>query len=196
MGAVWFGHGCRNSILQVARNRRTPDFGLHGVCRVTLCGVTGMMQGVWDLTGAAKAPLARKVQAVLDVARLLSKCVSRASRNAQEANTKGLCGSRLQPPCTLCSRAFGVHWLLFWRTNQGCESTPSMVMGACFGVMPPGPGGAVFPPHDPWYGKSAFWMARNYKSCGRVAPPWRACTKPWGFPWGVPRKVVSRNPPF
>jgi hypothetical protein len=70
-------------------NRRIPDFGLHGVCRVTLCGVTGMMQAVWGLTGAAKAPLARKVQAVLDVARLLSKCVSRASSNAEEANKKG-----------------------------------------------------------------------------------------------------------
>ena len=73
----------------VPPNRRIPDFGLHGVCRVTLCGVTGMMQAVWDLTGAAKAPLARKVQAVLDVARLLSKCVSRASSNAKEANKKG-----------------------------------------------------------------------------------------------------------
>ena len=72
----------------VPPNGRIPDFGLHGVCRVTLCGVTGMMQAVWDLTGAAKAPLARKVQAVLGVARLLRKCVSRAKSNAEDANKK------------------------------------------------------------------------------------------------------------
>lgn len=48
-----------------------------------------MMQAVWDVTGAPKAPVARVVQGILDVARLLSKCVSRASSNAEEANKKG-----------------------------------------------------------------------------------------------------------
>lgn len=74
---------------KIRSNRSFTDFGLHGLSRVTVCGVTGMMAVALAVTRAAKAPVARAVQAVLDVARFLILSVGNSCVNAEEAKKKG-----------------------------------------------------------------------------------------------------------
>ena len=69
---------------------RVPDYGLHGVLRVLLCGITGTRDLVVQLTGNAPAAVARTMlQPVLDEARLAARTCTRASLNNDKANSKG-----------------------------------------------------------------------------------------------------------
>ena len=67
-----------------------PDYGLHGVLRVLLCGINETRHLVVQLTGKAPATVARTMlQPVLDEARLAARTCIRASLNNDKANSKG-----------------------------------------------------------------------------------------------------------
>ena len=74
----------------IASDRRVPDYGLHGVLRVQLCGINGTPDLVVQLTRKASASVARTMlQPVLDEARLAGRTCARASLNNDKANSKG-----------------------------------------------------------------------------------------------------------
>ena len=67
-----------------------PDYGLHGVLRVLLCGINGTRDVVVQLTGKGPATVARTMlQPVLDEARLAARTCTRASLNNDQVNSKG-----------------------------------------------------------------------------------------------------------
>ena len=70
--------------------RRVPDYGLHAVLRVRLCGINGTRDVVVQLTGKAPATTAHTMlQPILDEARLAARTCTRASLNNEKANSKG-----------------------------------------------------------------------------------------------------------
>ena len=67
-----------------------PDYGLHGVLRVLLCGINGTRDLVVQLRGKATATVARTMlQPILDEAPLAANTCSHASSNNEKANNKG-----------------------------------------------------------------------------------------------------------
>ena len=71
---------------------RIPDHGLHGVLRVTICGISGMRDAVSDATGKSAAVVVRNFfQPILDVARVGAKTVTkgRMANGNGSANAKG-----------------------------------------------------------------------------------------------------------
>ena len=61
IGAI-YGH--------MAADRRIPDYGLHGVLPVTICGISGMHDVVAAAAGKSAAVVVRNLfQLILDVAR-------------------------------------------------------------------------------------------------------------------------------
>ena len=71
-------------------DRRVPDYGLHGVLRVVLCGINGTRDLVGQLTGQAPATMARTMlQPILDEVRLAARTCGGASLNNEKANSKG-----------------------------------------------------------------------------------------------------------
>ena len=56
---------------RIAAYRRIPDYGLHGVLLVTVCGISGMRDAVAAATGKPAAVVVRNLfQPILDVARI------------------------------------------------------------------------------------------------------------------------------
>ena len=81
----------------IPAKRRIPDYGLHGVLRVTICGISGMRDAVSDAIGKSAAVVVRNFfQPILDVARMAAKAVtnSRMAKGNGRANAKG--NGRLQ----------------------------------------------------------------------------------------------------
>ena len=73
-----------------ARDRRIPDYGLHRVLCVTLCGISGMCDAVGAATGKSSAVVVRNLfQPILDVARIQAKTVTKGRLNNDKANGKG-----------------------------------------------------------------------------------------------------------
>ena len=74
----------------ITSDRRVPDYDLHGVLRVPLCGINGTWDLVVQLTRKAPATVARTMlQPLLDEARLAARTCTRASLNNDEANSEG-----------------------------------------------------------------------------------------------------------
>ena len=74
----------------IAADRRIPDYGLHGVLCVTICGVSGMRDAVAAATGKSAAIIVRNLfQPILDVARIQAKMVTKGRLNNHKANRKG-----------------------------------------------------------------------------------------------------------
>ena len=74
----------------IAADRRFPDYGLPGVLRVAICGVSGMRDAVVAATGKSAAPVVRNFfRPVLDVARIQAKTVTKGRSNNDKANRKG-----------------------------------------------------------------------------------------------------------
>ena len=74
----------------ITSDRRVPNYGLHGVLRVPLCGINGTQDLVVQLTRKAPATVAcTMLQPVLDEARLAARTCTRASLNNDKANSKG-----------------------------------------------------------------------------------------------------------
>ena len=95
---------------------RVPDYGLHGVLRVLLCGTNGTRDLVVQLIGQAPATVAQTIlQPILDETRLAPKTCTRASLNNEKANSKG----KVRMECA----AAVVHFM--W--NKGWEK----VIDAC-----------------------------------------------------------------
>ena len=98
MGAI-----CRH----ILAKRRIPDYGPHGVPRVTICGISGMRDAVSAATGKSAAVLVRNFfQPILDVARMAAKTVTkgRMAMGNDSATTKGQvrleCAAAVQFMCT------------------------------------------------------------------------------------------------
>ena len=73
----------------ITSDRRVPDYGLHGVLRVLLCGINGTQDLVVQLTGKAPATVAHTMlQPVVDEARLAARTCTRALLNNDKANSK------------------------------------------------------------------------------------------------------------
>ena len=71
---------------------RTPDYGLHGVLRATICGIYGMREAVSAATGkSAAVVVCNFFQLILDVARMAAKTVTkgRMATGNDNANAKG-----------------------------------------------------------------------------------------------------------
>ena len=86
LGAVAMGAVYRTT----TSDRRVPDYGLHGVLCVLLCGITGTRDLVLQFTGKAPATVAHiMLQILLDEARLVARTCTRASLNNDKANSKG-----------------------------------------------------------------------------------------------------------
>ena len=99
----------------ITSDRRVPDYGLHGVLRVLLCGINGTRDLVVQLTGKAPATVARTMlQPVLDEARLAARTCTRASLNNDKANSKG----KVRMEC-----AAAIHFM----RNRGCDK----IIDAC-----------------------------------------------------------------
>ena len=71
-------------------DRRVPDYGLHGVLGVLLCGINGKRDLVVQLTRKAPAPVAHTIlQPILDEPRLTTQTCTHASLKNEKANSKG-----------------------------------------------------------------------------------------------------------
>ena len=76
----------------IPAKHRIPDYRLHGVLRVTICGISGMRDAVSAATGKSAAVVARNFsQPILDVARMAAKTVTkgRIAKGIYTANAKG-----------------------------------------------------------------------------------------------------------
>ena len=74
----------------IASDRQVPDYGLHGVLRVLLCGINGTRDLVVQLTGKEAATVAcTMLQPVLDETRPAARTCARASLNNDKGNRKG-----------------------------------------------------------------------------------------------------------
>ena len=76
----------------IPAKRRIPDYGLHGVMRVTNCGISSMRDAVSAAVGKSAAVVVRNFfQPILDVARMAAKTVTkgRMAKGNDNANTKG-----------------------------------------------------------------------------------------------------------
>ena len=76
----------------IPARRRIPDYGLHRVLRVTICGISGMRDAVSAATGKSAAVDVRNFfQPMLDVARMATKTVTkgRMAKGNDSANAKG-----------------------------------------------------------------------------------------------------------
>ena len=68
------------------------DYGLRGVLRVTICGISGMRDAVLAATGKSAAVVVRNFfQPILDVTRMAAKTVTqdRMAKGNDSANAKG-----------------------------------------------------------------------------------------------------------
>ena len=84
---------------------QVPDYGLHGVPRVTICGISGMGDAVAAATGKSAAVVLRNLfQPILDVAHIQAKTVTKGRLNNYKANGKGKvrleCAAAVQFMCT------------------------------------------------------------------------------------------------
>ena len=71
---------------------RIPDYGLHGVLRVTICGISGMRDALSAATGkSAGVVVSNFFQPILDVARMAAKTVTqgRMAKRNDIAKAKG-----------------------------------------------------------------------------------------------------------
>ena len=76
----------------IPAKRRFPNYGLHGVLRVTICGISGMRDAVLAATAKSAAVVVRNFfQPILDVARMAAKTatVGRVGKGNDSANVKG-----------------------------------------------------------------------------------------------------------
>ena len=76
----------------IPAKRTIPDYGLHGVLRVTICGISGMRDAVSAATGKSAAVVVRNFfQPILGVARMAAKTVTkgRMAKGNDSANAKG-----------------------------------------------------------------------------------------------------------
>ena len=76
----------------ILAKRRIPDNGLHGVLRVTICGICAMRDAVSAATGKSAAVVVRNLfQPILDVACMAAKTVTkgRMAKGNDSANLKG-----------------------------------------------------------------------------------------------------------
>ena len=91
----------------IAADGLIPDYGLHGVLRVTICGISGMHDEVAAATGKSAAVLLRYFfHPILDVARIQAKTVTKGRLNNDKANGKGKvkleCAAAVQCMRTRC----------------------------------------------------------------------------------------------
>ena len=76
----------------IPAKRIIPDYGLHGVLRVTICGIPGMRHAASVATSKSAAVVVRNFfQPILDVARMAAKTVTkgRMAKGNDSANAKG-----------------------------------------------------------------------------------------------------------
>ena len=74
----------------ISTARRIPDYGLHGVMRVCMCGIYGMRDALVAATGKSPAVVARTIlQPILNVARIAAKLCTRGTVNSEGANEPG-----------------------------------------------------------------------------------------------------------
>ena len=69
--------------------QRIPDFGLHGVCRVALCGLYGVARGLEKCLGWPRGKATKWVQDVVDGARLASRTATQCTLRSEKSNAKG-----------------------------------------------------------------------------------------------------------
>ena len=69
---------------------RNPDYGLHGVLRVTICVIPGMRDAVAAARGKPADVFVRNLfQPILGVAHIPAKMVTKGRLNNDKANMKG-----------------------------------------------------------------------------------------------------------
>ena len=125
----------------IAADRRIPDYGLHGVLRVTICGISGMRDAVAATTGNSAAVVVRNLfQPILDVARIQAKTVTKGRLNNEKANGKGKV--RLE-----CAAAVQFMRTLRWKAliticlEEGGMNNKRVAGGAPGRAVPRGGGG-------------------------------------------------------
>ena len=75
--------------LDIPADRRVPDFGAHGVMRVTIAGVNGFVRGLVTHGGVSRKSAATMVQRVLNGARKVARTLRHGNSGADKANAKG-----------------------------------------------------------------------------------------------------------
>ena len=101
----------------ITSDRQVPNYGLHRVIGVLLCGINGTRDLVVQLKGKASATVARTMlQLVGDEARLWARTCTRASLDNHKANSKG----KVRMEC-----AAAIHFM----GNRGWEK----IIDACLG---------------------------------------------------------------
>ena len=121
--------------------RRPPDFGLHGVARVTICGLNAMVRIVARTTKKSKPSVAKVIQGILDEDRVISGTMTKGCVIAQrvQGNPKGVL--RLEASAA-------VHFMRAGRF--------SLVVTACEGLL--GPEDATKPCEGvPWNDRCTQW---------------------------------------
>ena len=117
----------------ISSARRIPDYRLHGVMRVCICGIYGMRDAVVAATGKSLAVVARTLlKPILNVARLAPKTCTRGTVNCEGANKKG----KIRPECTAA-----VHLMRNkgWETLiDECVHEGGNGRGACCRTTPAG----------------------------------------------------------
>ena len=74
----------------IVPNRRTPDYGLHVVVRVTIVRISSMRDTAAAATGkSAAVVVCNMCQPILDVARIQAKTVTKGGLNNDKTNRKG-----------------------------------------------------------------------------------------------------------
>ena len=84
------GQVCLTGVIRdIPADRRVPDFGAHGVMRVAIAGVNGVVRVLLTHGGVSRKSAATMVQWVLDGARKLARTVWLGKWGADKANAKG-----------------------------------------------------------------------------------------------------------
>jgi hypothetical protein len=73
----------------IPADRRIPDFGAHGVMRVAIAGVNGIVRGLVTHGGVSRKSAATMVQGVINGARKVARTVRPGKWGADKANAKG-----------------------------------------------------------------------------------------------------------
>ena len=91
----------------ITTDRRTPGYGLHGVPRVTICGISGMCHTVAAATRKSAAVVVVILfQHFLHVARIQAKMVTEGMLN----NDKGKWKGKVRLHCAMALEFMGTRW--------------------------------------------------------------------------------------
>ena len=104
--------------------RRIPDYWLHAVMRVCICGIYGMRDAVVVATGKSPAMVARTLlQPMLHVVRLAAKTCTRGITILRGPTKRGRSDLNVQQHCTSCGTSLRSRLTALVASHPGLQSS-------------------------------------------------------------------------